>query len=94
MKRSEDTEIDRLQRRIEAAERRIERARGERRTLLAQTLYLGTLGTVFVLPVVAGAYLGNWLDSRSAGYSIRWTVSLIVLGIVFGAYNAYLLIRK
>jgi Putative F0F1-ATPase subunit Ca2+/Mg2+ transporter len=41
-----------------------------------------------VLPVVAGAYLGRWLDSLVAGYSVRWTVSLILLGVVVGAVNA------
>jgi len=51
--------------------------------------YGGTLGLLFVVPIVAGAYLGRWLDSLIAGYSVRWTMSLIVLGIVLGAYNVY-----
>jgi len=49
--------------------------------------YGGTLGLLFVVPIVAGAYLGRWLDTLSAGYSVRWTVSLIVLGIGVGGYN-------
>jgi len=49
---------------------------------------------VFVLPVVGGAYLGNWLDSLVAGYSIRWTVSLILLGVFIGMINVYFLIRE
>lgn len=51
--------------------------------------YGGTLGLLFVVPIIAGAYLGRWLDSLIAGYSVRWTMSLIVLGIALGAYNAY-----
>jgi ATP synthase protein I len=51
--------------------------------------YGGTLGLLFVVPIVAGAYLGRWLDSLIEGYSVRWTMSLIVLGIALGAYNAY-----
>jgi ATP synthase protein I len=47
-----------------------------------------------VLPVVGGAYLGQWLDSLLAGYSIRWTVSLILLGVFLGAVNVYLFIRE
>ncbi len=50
-------------------------------------LYGGTLGLLFVTPIVGGAYLGRWLDTLVAGYSVRWTVSLIVLGIVVGGYN-------
>ncbi|HCU54125.1 MAG TPA: F0F1 ATP synthase subunit, partial [Gammaproteobacteria bacterium] len=47
-----------------------------------------------VLPVIGGAYLGRWLDSLVAGYSIRWTVSLILLGVFLGAVNVYLFIRE
>ena len=49
---------------------------------------------MFVLPVVGGAYLGYWLDSLAAGYSVRWTVSLLLLGVVVGALNVYLFIRE
>ena len=45
------------------------------------------------LPVVAGAYLGHWLDGMLEGYSMRWTLSLIVTGLVVGAINVWLLIR-
>lgn len=49
----------------------------------------GTVGLLFVVPLLLGAYLGRWIDSRLAGYSVRWTISLIVLGIAVGAYNVY-----
>ena len=49
----------------------------------------GTAGLLFVVPILLGAYLGRWIDAHSAGYSVRWTVSLIVLGIVVGGYNVY-----
>jgi ATP synthase protein I len=74
--------------------RRMQQAERERRTLLAQTIFLGTLGLVLVIPVVAGAYLGRWLDSLASGYSVRWTVSLIVLGLALGIMNVYLLLRR
>ncbi|MGD1983708.1 MAG: AtpZ/AtpI family protein [Chromatiaceae bacterium] len=44
--------------------------------------------------MVGGAYLGHWLDSLLEGYSMRWTLSLILLGLVIGAVNAWLLIRE
>jgi ATP synthase protein I len=83
-----------LEKRIDRQARRMKKAARERPTLMAQTVYIGTLGLVFVLPVVAGAYLGSWLDSLVAGYSIRWTVSLILLGVITGMINVYLLIRE
>ena len=79
---------------IERQVRRMEKAKLERSTLLSQTVYIGVLGLVFVLPVVGGAYLGRWLDSLVAGYSIRWTLSMIFLGVVVGAMNVYLLVRE
>ena len=84
---------DDLRKAIDREARRMKRADRERRTLMAQTVYIGTLGLVFVLPVVAGAYLGRWLDSLVAGYSVRWTVSLILLGVFTGIINVYFLIR-
>ena len=87
-------EDDELNERIERQAQRPCQADRERPTLMAQTIYLGTLGLVFVLPVVGGAYLGHWLDSLIEGYSMRWTLSLIFLGVVVGAVNAWLLIRE
>jgi ATP synthase protein I len=83
-----------LKRRVEQDARRIRKAEQEQEGLLVQTVYLGTLGLVFVLPIVAGAYLGHWLDGMSAGYSMRWTLSLLFLGLVAGAFNVYFLIRS
>jgi ATP synthase protein I len=85
---------ERLRRQAERQARRMRQAERDRPTLLAQTAYIGTLGLLFVLPVVAGAYLGRWLDSLAAGYSIRWTLSMIFLGVMIGAINVYLFIRE
>ena len=88
------TENNRLHERVEQQAERLQRAEQERPTLLAQTVYLGTLGLVFVLPVIAGAYLGSWLDAQLPGYSLRWTLSLIFLGLVVGGINVWLMIRE
>lgn len=83
-----------LSKEVEKDARRLARAEEERPTLLAQTAYIGVLGLSFVLPVIGGAYLGRWIDSQFEGYSMRWTLSLIFLGIVIGAFNVYHLIRE
>jgi ATP synthase protein I len=74
--------------------RRMKQAEHDRPTLLRQTVYLGTLGLLFVMPVIVGAYVGRWLDGLSAGYSMRWTLSLIVLGVGVGAVSVYLNVRE
>ena len=79
---------------VQSRVRRMKKAAADRPSVLAQTVYLGTLGMVFVLPVVAGAYLGRWLDDRLQGYSFSWTITLILLGVFVGAVDAYLLLKE
>jgi ATP synthase protein I len=85
---------ERLRQSIEKQARRMVRAEKERPTLLAQTVFLGTLALLFVLPVVGGAYLGHWIDSQLSGYSYRWTISLLVTGVFVGGMNVYLYIQR
>lgn len=85
---------DQLKKSMEREAERMNRAEKDRPTLLAQSVYLGTLGLLIVLPMIAGAYLGRWLDGWSEGYSVRWTVSLIVLGIFIGSVNVYWFIKE
>jgi len=83
-----------LRQQVERQIRRMHKAERERGTLLAQTAYVGTLGLVFVLPVIGGAYLGHWLDERAPGYSMFWTLSLLITGVMIGALNVYFMIKS
>ena len=83
-----------LEEQVEKQAQRMKQADRDRPTLLGYSVYLGTLGLVFILPLIAGAYLGQWLDKQLSGYSTSWTVSLIIVGIVIGAINVYLLVRE
>ncbi|MEZ5530101.1 MAG: AtpZ/AtpI family protein [Porticoccaceae bacterium] len=85
---------DDLKKQVERQVRRMQKAEREKPTLLGQAVYIGTLGLLFVLPVVGGAYLGQWIDSLFSDYSSRWTVSLILVGVMIGAINVYLFIRE
>lgn len=62
-------------------------------TLLGIVFYGGTLGILFVLPVVFGAYFGRWLDTMVSGYSVRWTMSFIIIGIALGFYSVMRFLR-
>ena len=84
----------RLKEQIDFQIKRIKKADKERPNLFAQTVYIGTLGLVMVLPIVGCAYLGHWLDGMLPGYSMRWTLSLLFVGIAVGAFNVYFLIRN
>ena len=78
-------------------ERQVEfaiRSQRRRASLLARTVYLGSVGIMLVLPIVAGAYLGRWLDEHTDVFSFSWTVSLIVVGVFVGAGNVAVFIRQ
>lgn len=83
----------RLRQCVDRDARGLDRSRRRQRTVLAQVRFLGTLGLLLVLPIVGGAYLGSWLDGRLPGYSQSWTLSLLLLGVLLGAVNVYLLLR-
>jgi ATP synthase protein I len=85
---------ERLKRAIETQARRIAQAERDRPTLLAQTVFLGTLALLFVLPVVGGAYLGHWIDTGQPGYSYRWTMIGLGAGLIVGGINVYVYLRN
>ena len=86
-----EDEREKLRKRVERQARRMKKAeRGEAPTFL----YIGTAGLLFVLPVVGGAYLGSWLDEKYSGYSFHWTLTMIFLGLIVGAINAWLFLRE
>lgn len=83
-----------LRKRIERQARRMKKAERDRPTLTGHTVFIGTLGLLFVLPVIGGAYLGTWLDETLPGYSVHWTISLILLGVLIGIFNVYYFIKE
>lgn len=88
------TERDKLIADTDKDVRRLEEKERAPANWLGIAFYGGTVGLLFVVPIVGGAYLGRWLDSLASGYSVRWTVSCIVLGIALGAYNALRFMRS
>jgi len=85
---------EQLRKSVEKQVKRMQRAEKERPTLLAQSVFMGTLALLFILPVIFGVYLGNWLDDMAQGYSIRWTMGLLFAGLVVGVINVYMYIRE
>ena len=85
---------EKWQRGVARDSQRLEEGERGRRSVLAQTDFLGTLSVLFVVPLLIGAYLGNWLDSRNEGYSVSWTLNLILLGLAEGIFNVYFFVRK
>ena len=85
---------ERLQQQVDRQRKRLQKAENERHSLLAETVLVGSLGLLFVVPVVGAAYLGRWIDGMQEGYSMRWTLSLLFVGVLLGGYNVYRNIRE
>ncbi|MEH6626887.1 MAG: AtpZ/AtpI family protein [Motiliproteus sp.] len=83
-----------LKKHLQRQAERMHKAKTERSSLLAQSVFIGTLGLLLVVPIVAGAFLGAWIDEQSTGYSASWTLELIILGVIFGSINVCLFIRR
>lgn len=86
-------DISRLKTRIEKQAQRMRQAEHDQPTMLSQTVFTGVLGLLLVLPIIGGAYAGRWLDSLTEEYSVRWTIGMILLGVVVGAFNVYFFVR-
>ncbi|MBI4083296.1 MAG: AtpZ/AtpI family protein [Candidatus Lambdaproteobacteria bacterium] len=85
-------DLERLKASVQREIGTIRQAERDRSSWLAQTRYLGTLGLLIAVPVVAGAFLGVWLDRSFDSYG--WTAALIGVGVVIGGVNAYLYVRR
>lgn len=66
----------------------------EKQSVLAQSVFLGTIGVVIVTPIVAGAYFGLWLDDQYKTFSFSWTISFIIIGVVVGVFNAIYFVKE
>jgi ATP synthase protein I len=74
---------------IREIRRQAERARAGQHPTFWQGLGLaGSVGWMVVVPAVAGAFLGRWLDRRT-GAGAFWTLSLLSVGLVVGCIGAW-----
>jgi ATP synthase protein I len=49
---------------------------------------MGLIGWSVVVPTLAGAALGHWLDKHNPGRH-SWTLALLVAGLAIGCFNAW-----
>ncbi len=49
---------------------------------------MGLVGWSVVIPTLAGAALGRWLDTHHAG-GHPWTLALLIAGLTLGCFNAW-----
>ena len=83
-----------LKEQLQREVKRMEDAERKSPSVLAHTSVLGVLGLLIVVPVVAGAYLGQWVDRTWGDAAGRWTLALILTGVAVGAINVFLYLRR
>ena len=54
---------------------------------------MGLIGWSVVVPTLAGAGLGIWLDRHHPGQH-SWTLTLLIVGLVLGCVNAWAWVSK
>ncbi len=54
---------------------------------------LGVIGWSVAVPTVIGVLLGLWLD-REAPTGFSWVLSLLVVGLALGIFNAWYWVRQ
>jgi len=82
-------EDDELAGKVRQWRRRRELAKHEGERSLAHNLaWVGTLGWLITVPMVAGVFLGRWLDHR-AGTGVVFAAALSVVGLGAGCWLAW-----
>jgi len=75
------------------ARRKLEAQQGEHRSVWSGLGMFGLIGWSIVVPTLAGAALGVWLD-RHHPQSFSWVLSLLIVGLLTGCLLAWQWVEK
>lgn len=90
-----DEEADEFAEKIGRSATRKIRAKEQAKNPVWQGLGLmGMVGWSVAVPTIAGAFLGQWLDSRDPEGARSWTLVLIAAGVALGCINAWRWVAK
>lgn len=79
---------------VDKSAKNLMKARREKSSFWHYAYIIGVGGWLFVIPIVAGAYIGRYLDKKTEG-GISWAITFIIIGIAIGIYNIwYFYIRR
>ena len=84
---------ERMIRQVESRQARALRARSRKGDMWESLEIFGLVGWSVVVPTLAGAALGAWIDHRWPSH-FSWTLMLLISGLVLGCTNAWLRIRR
>lgn len=71
------------------------KARGERnRSVWFGLGMFGLVGWSVAIPTLIGVAAGLWLDGRWPSEKASWTLTLLVIGVAVGCWNAWYWVRQ
>jgi ATP synthase protein I len=85
---------DRLQKEVDLRVQRLQSQSSRNGHWVRETRHLGTLSLLMVMPIIGGAYLGLFLDKKSSGYSIYFTIAGLLLGVAGGLTSVFLFLKR
>ncbi len=77
----------------EKSARKLQARHQERHAIWFGVRMFGLVGWSVVVPTLAGVVLGSWIDHHWPS-RISWTLTLLLVGIVFGCWQAWDWIRR
>jgi ATP synthase protein I len=63
--------------------------KAEEKGFWGTVVFIGSVGVMFVVPVIVGAYVGWVIDGKYKTEGVSWTLTFILVGIMVGAYSVY-----
>jgi ATP synthase protein I len=79
---------------VGARVRRKARARAHRENIWFGLGMFGLVGWSVVVPTLIGIAVGVWLDSRSSGGGVSWTLTGLAVGLATGCLLAWYWVRQ
>lgn len=70
-------------------ERKLKAQRTQMRSVWEGFGFFGLIGWSVVVPTLAGAALGTWLDRSYPESDRNWTLALLLAGLTLGCLNAW-----
>lgn len=78
---------------IDKVAREMKKAKSEKSGFLHYASLIGMGGWLLALPIVVGAYFGNYMDNKT-DMGVSWSLTFIILGIAAGIFNIWYFLYK
>lgn len=91
---SPDRRSDRFAHQVTGKAARRRWAREHRRSVWFGFGMFGVVGWSVALPTVLGVVVGLWLDARTDGGTVSWTLTCLLIGVVVGCLLAWHWVTK